>query len=234
MSIVLMLSLFACSSSNDVVSNRLIQKRKYQKVFHLNGLAHKKNIKSELETGEVAELNEPKSLNKLQSDRKDYPSVHNQNELSDIDRLPNPILKAKQNKKSISKFELMKLAIRPKQLLKNVPSIPESWYDGIEPDKEQEKSNEGFASLLCGLLAFAIPFITLILGLVIPFVFLFGLIAGFVLAIVAIAKGAESRKYDDAAKAGFILGWIFLSLTILFVILFILFILLLIAAFSSY
>ncbi|MDP4843827.1 MAG: VIT1/CCC1 transporter family protein [Salibacteraceae bacterium] len=236
MSIVLMLSLFACSSSNDVVSNRLIQKRKYQKGFHLNGLAHKKNIKSELETGEVAELNAPERLSKLQSDRIGKPSVYAKNELSADDRLPNSVEIENRKVSPFSNHDLVKLAIQPKKFIKNIPSITSRWYDGIEPDNKSSNGGNGSISLLLSLMAFVVTFLTFLLGVFIPFipfVFLFGILVGLTLAIVAVAVGANHRRNNDVAKAGFILGWVYLVLVSVFILLTILFVILLIAAFSA-
>lgn len=233
MSIVLMLSLFACSSSNDVVSNRLIQKRKYQKGFHLNGLAHKKSIKSEIETGDVAEINEPESFRGSKIDRKSDLSETGENNLGDDKKLPQSN-EIKTNKGStLTNHQLAKLALQPRKLIKNLPTIADRWFDGIEPENKSSNDNKGSISLLLGILAFVVTFLGFLLGLFVPFVSLFGLLIGITLAIIAVVLGSNGRKTNDVAKAGFILGWVYLVLMSVLILLTVLFIILVIAAFSA-
>jgi hypothetical protein len=233
MSIVLMLSLFACSSSNDVVSNRLIQKRKYQKGFHLNGLAHKKSIKSELETSDVTELNEPESMYRIKNERIADHSEMVENKIGNADRMPNSSKIESREASTLSNLQLTKLAIQPKKLMKNLPSIADRWFDGIEPDNKSSNNSTGSISLLLSILAFVITFLGFLLGLFVPFVFLFGVLIGLTLAITAVVLGASSRKANALAKAGFILGWVYIVLTSVLILLTVLFIILIIAAFSA-
>lgn len=233
MSIVLMLSLFACTSSNDVVSNRLIQKRKYQKGFHLNGLAHKKSIKSELETSDVTELNEPESMDRMKNERIADHSEMVENSLGDDKKLPQSNEIKPHKGSTLTNHQLAKLAIQPRKLIKNLPAIADRWFDGIEPENKSSNDNKGSISLLLGILAFVVTFLGFLLGLFVPFVFLFGVLIGLTLAITAVVLGASSRKTNALAKAGFILGWVYLVLTSVLILLTVLFIILIIAAFSA-
>lgn len=225
-----MLSLFACSSSSDVVSNRLIQKRKYQKGFHLNGIAHKKNIKSDSETGEVAELNDSE---RLKSDQLGAKGEVAHIELSDVEAASVSVEIEKPKVKAVSNQVLMKLAISPKKLIKNVPSIAERWYDGIEPDNKSSNNNSGSISLLLSILAFVVTFLSLLLIVFVPFVLIFGILIGLTLAIIAVSIGAKSRRNNDVAKAGVILGWVYIVLMGIIITITVLFLLLLISAFSA-
>lgn len=223
----LMIVLSSCSSNNNVVSNGFIQKRKYQKGFHLD-LVKKQHSNSHFYVESGSTQKEDKK-----ADEQIKSSDFQANVLGEIkDESSSTNSEKRISRESILEMKPTSVSHHLKELKQILPSKPK---DGIEPDKEAKSSETAGVSLILAIAAWACAlFATIVSFTGIPIVPSILLLLALISSIVAVSLASKDRKSNDLARVAFILGWIYLILTMLTVLIVAFFLILFIILLTSF
>jgi hypothetical protein len=201
----------SCSTSNDVVSNSFLSKRKYRKGFHVNLKSNKVKPAARIsaeslaqETDVFAQAQEPKAAN---IDLQKAPKVQKALEY-----------KAPKNGGLAQKIQTLK---QLKKLSKEIKAMSkEGFMASIDQIENQPSaapadgmSSEDIFALISFIGALLVVFISILPALP-PIIGVFGLL-GWIASIVFGFLGLKSEKLQWMAIVGLVIGFLFLLLLIL-------------------
>lgn len=197
----------SCSTSNDVVSNSFLSKRKYRKGFHVNLKSNKVKPAARIsaeslaqETDDFAQAQEPQEVNiEVQKAPKDKKSVE---------------YKAPKNGGLAQKIQTLK---QLKKLSKEIKAMSKEDFmasiDQIENQPNLAPADDMSTEDIFALVAF-IGALLAIVGTVIPFIGFLGWLAALIFGFL----GLKSEKWQWMAIVGVVVGLLILLLVILLLI----------------
>lgn len=223
--------LASCSSTNDVATNGLIQKRKHRSGYHLNLGTNKASDRTQLadRTGSgLEQMKRGAELSEL--------NIESERESKLV--LPKG-KKPKKGRGLIKRWVEQKVEkaerIAGKQVEKiraTTNVVPSESIKRLFPDEEGEESDDikqkATIALVAGILTWLLSIGSIAVAILFPPVGLLFSGAALVSAIVAVVFGNKSKNESDLGTVGFILGLVYLILTgialLITILLFILFI----------
>ncbi|NQV53120.1 MAG: hypothetical protein HQ500_08045 [Flavobacteriales bacterium] len=234
--------LSACSTSNDVVSSNIIQKRKHRNGYHLN----------------LGSQKSPNNLSQRIPALVDQPDA-NQNGTPETRKAEQTQVSEGHNEgRTYSKFAATKrvLSDLTKASIKKGPRQQTiSWFkprsgsalsesDDVsrgtlesalpEEDEEVDEQTQRYANiaLIAGVLTWVFLLFAIVTNFIVPGLGIVFSLLALVLAIMAVVFGNRSKKESDLGLVGFILGLIYLILVAVVILLSIVLIIAFIAVFS--
>ena len=242
-SLVLSIVLSSCSTSSDVVSSNIIQKRKHRNGYHLNlGTSKSPNALSQRIPASVSQ---PSVIERASSETqkgKETQASRSQNQkgthskLAATKRALSDITKASFQKgpklHAISWFKP-----RSNHDLNEGAGARIGSVESILPEEDEELNDkttrDGNIALITGVLTWVFSIFGVVTNFIVPGLGVIFSMLALVLAIMAVVFGKRSKNESDMGMVGFILGLIYLILAaigLLLLILVVVFIFLILAS----
>lgn len=233
---ILALMATSCSTSNDVVSTNIIQKRKHRSGYHLN-LGSQKSVASV--DRKSAATPEENSVSATPTTKESSAEKRNEANASEkqVSKLARRAIISKA-KASLNDGSLIPRSIRRRSTKKHIqteengPMSAESAFPS-EEDENSSSETESVIALIAGILAWVFAGVGFAVNFVLPPFGLLFSVGALALAIIAFVYGSRTKNEEALGMFGFILGLIYLILAAIALLLLILIFVIVIIAFSA-
>ncbi|MEQ9186444.1 MAG: hypothetical protein RLP15_01835 [Cryomorphaceae bacterium] len=233
---ILTLLATSCSTSNDVVSTNIIQKRKHRSGYHLNLGSQKSVANVDRKSAAASKENHRSSPRAAEqpSDATRFGANASEMHASKLSR--RAIISTA--KASLRDGSLVPQGLKRRSTKKHLqeeetgPLSAESAFPA-EEDEDDSSNPESAIALIAGILAWVFAGVGIVVNFVLPpFGVLFS-IGALALAIIAVVYGSRTKNEETIGMLGFVLGLVYLILVALALLLLTLIFILFIIAFSA-